>query len=63
MQKEKKSEGRMAPKTSAPKICRECNKEILGDDYQYTKTKRGTEIFICGKCFRGGALVLEGSRA
>ena len=46
MQKEKKSEGRMAPKTSAPKICRECSKEILGDDYQYTKTKRGTEIFI-----------------
>lgn len=53
MQK-KETEGRMVPKTSAPKICRECSKEILGDDYQYTKTKRGTEIFICGNCFRGG---------
>lgn len=53
--KKEVAEKDMRPKTTAPKICRECSAEILGDDYQYTKTKRGSEIFICGKCFRGGS--------
>lgn len=40
-------------KTEPPKeqvhICNMCNNEIIGS-YEYIKTKRGTELYICFGC-------------
>ncbi|BCK01626.1 hypothetical protein [Anaerocolumna chitinilytica] len=31
------------------KICSYCGIEVIGS-YQYIKTKRGSELYICSKC-------------
>lgn len=37
------------PKPEPEKLCYECGKAIIGH-YEYVRTKRKTDIYICEKC-------------
>lgn len=39
-----------------PRICYICGKEIEGEEPEYIKTKRGTNIYIHAKCVLKGRL-------
>ena len=45
----KKTSTKKEPSQTNIKICYRCNREIFGE-FEYIKTKRRTEIYLCKEC-------------
>lgn len=46
----KKTSG-SSPEKEKTVICRECNREVIGN-YQMIQTKRKTTVYICNECLK-----------